>query len=196
MAPKIIGIGGYARAGKDTLYGFLRDFLKERYQVDTQRVALADKLKTELAPFLKEMYGIDAFTQDPNEKSLIRPLFVEHGRIRRTLSYGTHWTSAVEDKVNTCILQGIVPVITDIRYNHFPKDEVFWLHHKGGIIIHVTRLDSGGLPLPAPNEEEHIHDVKTKLAADYLVRFPTTDLDTLKGMAYEQFERIFKNEQE
>lgn len=177
--PFVVGLSGTARAGKDTFCSMMRD-LFARYDIgNVERVALADKLKSELDPFFKENFAISAFTQIKEEKDLIRPMLVAYGKIRRVQSKGTYWTRFIEPQVNKIILDGKIPVITDIRYGEYPEDEVFWAKNKmNGKLIHIERhIDKDGVRsvIPPANEDEAMNDSKMIFAANYHVRWETTN---------------------
>ena len=83
---KLIGIAGFARSGKDTFYQRSAQLLsKEGYK--STRIAFADALKNELNELLLSNIGISAFTEEDQEKDLIRPLLVTYGtHLRRHLN--------------------------------------------------------------------------------------------------------------
>jgi hypothetical protein len=178
----VIGITGFARTGKDTLCGALL----ERANEASRRVALADELKREMAPIIKNYFNIDAFTDDDKEKSLIRPLMVAWGGIRREETQGTHWTALVTEKVKDIVACGGWAIITDIRYANpkFKNDEVNWLKDNGGKLIHLKKykLKSVSIDLDgriklrrvftkAPNEQEKTNDKILIGKADFKIEW-------------------------
>ena len=81
----IIAIGGNARSGKDTLGRNLVYILKE-YGIKAKTYSFADQLKQETDEFLKKTLGISAFTENDDEKNIIRPFLVFWGtEIRRKM---------------------------------------------------------------------------------------------------------------
>ena len=70
---KIIGISGFARSGKDLFTTVAQSVLKE-HGLKTERYALAYELKNDLKDLIKTKVGIDVFTENTEEKNIIRPL--------------------------------------------------------------------------------------------------------------------------
>jgi hypothetical protein len=173
MKIKPVGITGVARAGKDTLFKLIQKHLGEK-GLQVQRIALADPLKSELDSFLIERFGISAFTEVPQEKELIRPMLVAYAKVKRISSKGTYWTSIAQKKVEDCLSKGIVPVITDVRYDQFPEDELWWLKTKNnGVLIHISRVDTEGKIIQPPNVDEAENDPKLKDGATFGISWKT-----------------------
>lgn len=190
----LIGIAGVARSGKDTLYECIQEWMFG-FNVLTQRVALADELKKSLSQPLEDI-GIDVWTSDSETKSLIRPFLVSYGRIARVSTEGTHWTSKVQTHITNLMHKGIVPVVTDIRYAEFTKDELYWVKQNGGILIHVSRYDIGEYGekrwIMPPNEDEAINDPLLREAADFRIEWPTLgDRESIKEFAFKEFNEGF-----
>lgn len=185
----IIGITGVARSGKDTFYCVLNKFLNEK-NLKSERVALADKLKEELGDFIKEKFKINIEKCDGEDKELIRPLMVAYGKCRRVQTEGKYWTSLIENKIKDLKKDGIIPIITDIRYIEYKEDEYSWLKSKDGILIHISRkLTDGSLVQPA-NIEEKSNDNKLKAVADFSICWDTCQ-DT--NFLYELMQKNLKN---
>lgn len=185
---KFVGIGGVARAGKDTLFSILKQYFLSKLGQNVERVALADNLKRELDPIFIQHFGISAFTQDTGEKALVREIIVPWARLKRTQSQGKYWTSLVKPHVETLISNNIVPVITDIRYDLYEEDETNWVLNQGGFLIHIQRqLKDGSLVLPA-NKDEEENDPKVRAKAHLKLTIPTfEDLNDLRDYLFEQF---------
>ena len=79
---KLIGFAGYARTGKDTACELLGG----------RRIAFADALKDDLADIVERRYGLDPSALTPEQKEIIRPLYVAHGMIGRAID-PTMWIS-------------------------------------------------------------------------------------------------------
>jgi len=171
---KIIGISGVATSGKDTLCNIISRYLTQK-NIEAKRIALADNLKNDLKDFILDKFSIDIYKASPEEKSLIRPIMVSYGRIRRSISKGTYWTSKVENDLENLISKNITPIITDIRYMEYPEDEFFWLKNKNGILLHISRLDLNGNLIPPANIEEKENDLKLKEVADLKLTWKTED---------------------
>ena len=84
---KLIGVGGYARAGKDMFVKIASKILSDN-GYKTKKFAFADELKHDLDPWLCEKYGISAWTTNDAEKALIRPILVAHGCAKRNQTQG------------------------------------------------------------------------------------------------------------
>ena len=188
-----IVLSGVARSGKDTFCNLLIEYLADK-GVKAKRLALADKLKEELDGFLMANLNISAFTQNPDEKKLIRPILVEYGRVKRIVSNGTHWTSTLEPSVISAINNGIVPIITDARYSEYEKDEIWWAKNKiNGILVHISRTDIfGNLVLP-PNIDEAKNDPLIQAEADHKIEWESkNDVSMLSlGKYIERFAKSF-----
>ena len=169
----IIGIGGNATSGKDSLYDCLNKIL-EKHKIETDRIALADPLKTEINDFTKNHYGISAFTKNPKEKDIIRPLMVVHGKIKRMMTNGRYFTEIASPRVESNYNDGILSICSDIRYMSYEEDEVSWLRKNNGVLIFVERINSDGSIVPPANNDETINNEKIKKCADFIFRWPTT----------------------
>ena len=178
---KVIGIGGFARAGKDTFVKIACDILKKN-GYNPIRIAFADILKEEVDEMLKaNNFKLDVYTNDPEEKAKIRPLLVWWGCTRRTLSPdGLYWIDYIEQTMGDYINDGTNPekkvfLISDVRF----PNEAKWIHENwSGWFIHLKRYTivpdddrpmgfplaawkAGGFPKEydiAPNDEEAIQD--------------------------------------
>lgn len=161
---KIIGISGVATSGKDTLCNLIIEFLKEK-NINSKRIALADKLKEDLFLFVKDKFNINIFDLNPEQKKIIRPILVGYGMAQRSISKGTHWTRMIESYLHDLQKENILPIITDIRYQEYPSDELFWLKNHNGILVHISRTENGR-EIPPANSEEEKNDKHLKENAD------------------------------
>jgi hypothetical protein len=162
---RIIGISGVATSGKDTLCQLIIEHFKNK-NIESKRLALADKLKEDLYSFVKEKLDINLFNPSKEEKSIVRPFLVSYGKIKRILSEGKHWTNLLNKDLEELMDNNINPIITDIRYSEYDEDEFFWLKEKNGILIHITRTDENNEPIEPANKEEHFNDKKLRDLAD------------------------------
>jgi hypothetical protein len=144
----IIGISGVARSGKDTLANnFVKIF--KYLGVKAKRYAFADELKREVRPFLKKKTGLDSFTQNDDEKKMIRPFLVAYGtHIRRALNENC-WI----DTLSSYLKNNEIAIISDVRY----KNEADWIQ-KNGFLIHIARLDKENNLIKPANSEELEND--------------------------------------
>jgi hypothetical protein len=160
---KLIGITGFARSGKDTVFKTAAEILSKEGQ-SSYRVAFADALKNELNKLLHENTGISAFTEDNVDKELIRPLLVTYGtHIRRHLNPNC-WIEKVQPIVIHQLNQGDFVFVTDVRY----ENEAQWIKINGGTLINVVRQG-----IQPANHEEHKNSIKIKPHIDYHVKWPT-----------------------
>ena len=195
--PFVIGVGGLATSGKDTFFSLLQSYL-EAYGIKARRFALADELKKEIDPYLQSQFGISAFTTNPEEKRLIRPCLVSHGFVRRQTTKGAYWTGKIDSAIQESIENGIVPVVTDIRYAEFDVDELAWLSKSGGKLVHVTRyvehaIQNGEMVktfIAPPNEDERKNDPIIKERADFRVEWRTEKSLSTLGQYVEDFVKI------
>ena len=179
----IIGISGYARSGKDLFTTVAQEVLKQR-DLKTERFALAYELKSDLKDLIHAKTGIDVFTENTEEKNIIRPLLVAYGDVMRKITEGKYWTQKVEQRLGKS--NADVVFITDIRYDHYIEDECAWLQNKqGGKLIHVTKYVMSPMPQgkrfsknkqtkvyqAAPNEHELINDPKVRKRADLKIEW-------------------------
>jgi hypothetical protein len=193
MVKNVIGISGVARAGKDTFALILMNQLIASGK-SVIKFALADALKQDCDEFCKKNFGFSAFTQATEEKDLIRPFLVWYGDAQRKRTNGTYWINIVHSNLEK--IEADYAIITDIRYAHYPKDEIHWVKEDcNGIVIHVSRFEKSCDEIsthegnteyiykkkfiqPA-NNHEALNDPKVKSLADYRIEWehqPTVDL--------------------
>ncbi len=180
---KIIGISGFARSGKDLFTTVAQRVLKE-HGLETERYALAYELKSDLKDLIKTKLGIDVFTENTEEKNIIRPLLVAYGDVMRKTSGGKYWTQKVEQRIGKS--KSDVVFITDIRYDFYPEDECTWIQYKmAGKLIHLTKYKLSTMPSgrrfsknkitkiydSAPNEHESLNNPKVLKRADIAVEW-------------------------
>lgn len=171
-----IGLSGVAGAGKDLFFSLLSK------KVNCVRYSIADNLKKEVTEWCCDHYGIHPLTCSRAEKDLIRPLLVTHGTIKRGQSNGRHWIEALNKKIknNKNNLINSIVIITDVRYDDYPEDEVYWLKEElGGCLVHISlydvvcrlNADFKKYVMPA-NEEEARNNPKLQNQADYVIEWP------------------------
>lgn len=167
--PLVIGVGGFARAGKDTFVKIAKNILKEN-GYSSIKLAFADPLKEEIDPFLREHYNISAWTDDTEEKALIRPYLVAHGCGKRIISNGRYWVDKIDQALETIHFNEDVVFISDCRF----PNEADWLHNKwNGWFVHLKKYSVTNNPYEhnlydvAPNSEEAMNDPICEQKADY-----------------------------
>lgn len=166
---KLIGVTGFARAGKDTFYELSSRHLQGTGK-KSKRFAFADVLKGECDEITLKHTGISCFTSDEREKFLIRPLLVAYGtHLRRHLNPDC-WIDSIKGQVRSSLEGGDVVFITDVRF----KNEVDWIISEGGSVVNIERDGVG----PANPDE----DSQSKLIAplvDHSLRWETFGEDFL-----------------
>jgi hypothetical protein len=144
-----IGISGFARSGKDTLCrALIRVFQKNN--LNAKRFSIAGDL------ILMDRINIDTFTENNEEKEIIRPLLVEYGKLMRKKTKGRYFLDNFEEKTDT------IHIIPDIRYCEYEKDEIYWLkNEKNGFLIYLEREN-----IKPANETEEKNNKIIKTIAD------------------------------
>ncbi len=187
--PIVIGVSGMARAGKDTFVKIARKILKENgYTSD--KLAFADALKSDIDEWLIEKYGISAWTDNTEEKNIIRSFLVAHGCGKRIQTQGKYWIDKIDDKIRSFIYSASYPQNTISKHVIFISDcrfpnEVDWVHNKwNGWLIHLKKYsfatyiqgcemtkDAVNTEIKiydrAPNDEEAKNDPICEKNADY-----------------------------
>lgn len=198
--PLVIGVGGFARAGKDTFVKVAKKILTQNGYSST-KLAFADALKSELDPFLREYYGIDAWTDDTKEKSIIRPIMVAHGCQKRIQTNGRYWVDKIDETLKSGRINEDVVFVSDCRF----PNEADWLHNNwGGWFVHLKKYSVQDLVYhkeifkdgylttervenknqkvfdTAPNSEEATNDPICEQKADYRLELENVMEKTLR----------------
>lgn len=169
--PKVIGLSGVARSGKDSFYKHLATAASS-YNKSIIRVAFADQLKKDLADFIYDRSGISVFTNNTKEKEIIRPILVAYGQMMRNLTKGVYWVDKIDELIKSSLRKdpSVSVCITDVR---FPNEVEFVQHTYDGYVVHLSRKSlDGSLVLP-PNEEEAEQDPILHDMADYTAVWET-----------------------
>jgi len=157
LRPRLIGIAGFARSGKDTAAKILQQKFLQNWGEEMKIISFAKALKEDCEPFFQKHFGISAFTEISLEKELIRPMLVEYGQAMKKKFGDTIWMDKAIAAVGT---RGIVP---DVR---FPI-EIDAIKGMGGTIVYVDKIG-----VAAANELEERHDKVLRDKADYVIRWP------------------------
>jgi len=162
----IILISGYARSGKDTLAKALIEYARTK---ESARVSFATPLKRAVQLALNELGlgHIDAFTEDPKLKALLRPLFVEVGKAARAIDKDVFVKAAWKDICDLGSNGKELLVVPDLRYSN--EIELFrkWGEGVGDTVKHIHIRRSGN---EAANQEEY-ESVKALPSPDDLCVF-------------------------
>lgn len=170
---KLIAFTGFARSGKGCFCSAAEDKIDFFYpNLKVEQFSFAKELRLELESFLLEKLGISAFTEDPEEKELIRPYLLAHGNARRKTSNNQYWIKKLEQQIfhSDCD----VAVITDLRFAETENDELGWFKKNGGKLYHLKRyvsdIDSQQASFdPAPNDYEKENNPKLEESADAVI---------------------------
>ena len=180
-----IGISGVAGAGKDLFFNLLSK------RIGVRRFALADQLKDDCASWCYDQYNIDPLDCSREEKEQIRGLLVFHGVFKRKLTDGRNWINKLDPKIKSFLTNAQtddVPVVTDIRYQEYEKDEVYWVKNElNGVLVHVSQYQNkdGKRAWRAPaNGEEARQDPILKNHADFLVEWEKIKCDNPQENEY------------
>ena len=163
-----IGISGAALVGKDTLCNALIYKFNFKCNLIAQRCSIAgDFVRNDLQILIKQNLGTCVDMHKPEEKARIRPLMVEYGRYMRSQTNGRYFI----DKINkdTNFGSKFIPIVPDIRYAEYEKDELFWLKkEKTGILIFLERKG-----IKPANKFEKKNNFIMKKKADFVFNIPT-----------------------
>jgi hypothetical protein len=202
MEPLFIGISGVARSGKDTLARLLKSEL-ESLGKECVIVNLAKPLKSELDDFCYSNFVISAFTDNTDDKKVIRDLLVGYGSAKRKLTQGRYFTEKADKELLNS--KADVIIVSDVRYDEYEKDELYWISQEhNGLLIHVSRFiydtiqeeDNGdwtglnGRTFVKPaNQHEEANDPKIADKANYKLCWPTFEKNS-DSMCLEHVEKI------
>ena len=150
---QLIGIIGFARTGKDSMASILSELMQEKGD-QCKITSFAYYLKKDVDSFLQSRLNISAFTEDPKEKEIIRPLLVCWGtQIIRNKIDSEYWIRKMHNVRVVHRSQGIKTIIPDVRF----ENEVEWIHSLGGTTIYIERAGVGPI-----NSDEETHTKKLK----------------------------------
>ncbi len=126
MKKLLIGVSGYARSGKDTLTGNVIRFLETK-GIRARQFSFANYLKQDLRDLCLSKFNIDSFTENTEEKTLIRPILISYGETARNISKGTYWWKLVKSEVDNAFKNNEIDVaiVSDCRfYEYEGQDEI------------------------------------------------------------------------
>jgi len=192
---KIIGVAGYARAGKDTFTSIALDILNKN-GIKAKQYSFAETLKEEVKEFLQKNCGVDVYTQDTELKKDIRDFLVWYGTTFWRKRDPNRWIRRVDSQLKSDGNAIDIAIVSDVRYSN----ECEWIHSWGGYLVHITayrmcsgtQYDSAGRRVEhrewrqyydAPNEQERINDPLVKAQADYKLEWPVKGLGLKEAVA-------------
>lgn len=146
----MIGIGGIARSGKDTLARNLLEIIERDLGANVQIFSFAHELKRKINPFLKQEFGISAFSDNTEDKKIIRPILVSYGESMKAFYGENVWYSHLMNHIKITLGNDkIFPIVSDVRFDF----EANAIKENEGKVIHISK--TGNQPA---NEIEALND--------------------------------------
>jgi hypothetical protein len=171
---QVIGVSGVAGSGKDLFSSAVeQELVLKGFKV--KRISLAAALKSEVRRWCFENYGIDSIDCSREDKEKIRDFLVFHGTTKRNASGGRHWIDIIDSIIRMEKDNYDYFIISDVRYDDYEKDEVYWLKEElKGVLVHVQlywveqRLNGHKKVFQQPvNSEEARNDPKLLKKCNY-----------------------------
>lgn len=170
----IVGISGVALAGKNLFAAKLNQKLtKLSYKVN--EYSFAYQLRKELEPILKKNFGFDVWTQNAEEKALIRPMLTFWAAIRRRQSKGTYFWEKTWKKIKKNKHENDINLITDCRFAEWKGTDEADFVKANGILIHLRKYEiiNGKKHFQPPaNDFEKVNDPKIRKSSDVKIDWP------------------------
>lgn len=155
----IIGIGGVARSGKDTLARVFAKILQQRgYNVVID--SFAKPLRDDSDDFLYENFGISAFTTDNKEKEIIRPFLVGFAECHRKQTKGGFFWRKMAERIEP-LASGTIILIPDLRFAEYQEDEIDFVN-RNGWSFHLSLFNERGGKTGPANRTEAVNDTLLK----------------------------------
>ena len=148
----MIGVGGLARAGKDTLSKCLKKVIENDFGCEVEIVHLADKLKSDLDNLISENFHFEAFTEGIREKELIRPILVAYGEAMKSQWGKDVWMRKLAEEIENRNPKKFF-IVSDVRFDfecRYIRDNFDgWNIHikKNGSKIAVNKTEKENDPL-------------------------------------------------
>ena len=183
---KVIGVSGFARAGKDTFVTIAKNILA-KHGIVAKQYSFAEQLKKEVEPFLRDTCKCDVWTIDSEIKKDMRDFLVWYGTTWWRKRDPMRWIRNVDSAMRVDTTGVEVALVSDVRY----PNEAEWVHALGGYLVHVEAYKNQLVYCPmtgqtagatekkyfdAPNEQEKINDPIVSKASDYLLEWQSKGL--------------------
>jgi hypothetical protein len=169
----MIGISGIARAGKDTLANYLKVVVEKELNRKVEVVHLADSLKSDLDKIVSCNFNFQVFTENNEEKELIRPILVAYGEAMKKKWGKSIWLKKLyEDLKKKQESENIFYIIADVRFDFEVED---LQKNSDAWVIHISKV---GSEIP-PNEVEKINDPKVREISDICHSWPPYEPDKM-----------------
>lgn len=176
---KFIGVTGFARSGKNLYCDVAKEILKKN-DISSEIHSLAYSLKYDCNPFLLKHFNISAFTENTNEKIIIRPFLIWFGMEMRRKNNRV-WIEKLSDRLRS--VKTDVVFISDVRFSTNELDELGWLKDElNGKLVHVKKYirlpmsDDRKYVGPASDDEEK-NDPLMQQRADYFIDWEHIDIE-------------------
>jgi len=167
----MIGVGGLARAGKDTLSKCLKKVIENDFGCEVEIVHLADKLKSDLDNLISENFHFEAFTEGIREKELIRPILVAYGEAMKSQWGKDVWMRKLAEEIENRNPKKFF-IVSDVRFDfecRYIRDNF------DGWNIHIKKNGSE----IAVNKTEKENDPLVQKEADIKHRWPAYQPDKM-----------------
>ena len=134
----LLGTTGFARSGKDSFCKIAKKVLIDAgYKVKIYSFASA--LKREVEPFLKDVCGVDVWTNDTEIKTDIRDFLVWYGTTFWRKRDPERWVRNTDKQIRLESHLYDVSIISDVRY----WNEADWIHTidapiTDGWLVHIS----------------------------------------------------------
>lgn len=139
------------QSGKDTLVRHLIS-LNPRFT----RFGFADRLRDDLAPFVRQYFDKDVWTTIPIIKEGLRPLLIGYGMAQRAFNED-HWVARSVGHAREIMAKDplVIPIWSDGRF----VNEIRYLRAEFGDGFRLINLTREGAPPPTDEEEKHFRQV-------------------------------------
>lgn len=174
----LIGISGKARAGKDTVAGFLHKVCYEQTGMGLPQISFAEKIKS----IATDLFGWDGSKELLEQEDQGRKLLINLGNKMREIR-STVWVDYVVnnlDKFHANSRDVAGYVVADVRF----KNEAQIIKNAGGFLIRVERPGKQ-LDIDDPTETD-CDDVKF----DYVIHNNNEGLDNMLKEVYKLYEAL------
>ena len=165
----MIGISGLARSGKDTLAKNLAKIITNELGLEVKIFSFADRIKWQMKDVINDNYNISPYTEDTEEKNIIRDILVSHGETMKKIYGETIWADLVIANIKRS-KDKFFPIISDVRFDF----EAETLKNNDGLIVHISKI--GNEP---PNEIEAKNDPLVQKVADICHSWPEYEPDDM-----------------
>ena len=176
----MIGVSGLARAGKDTMAQCLKKIVERELKCKVEIVHLADELKSDLDKLISTKLNCLVFTEDNQEKELIRPILVSYGEAMKKKHGKDVWLRKLNNKMQEkSKLEKIFYIVSDVRFD-FEAD--FIKEDLNGCVIHISKINND----IEPNDTEKLNDPLVRKKSDIKHSWPIchpNNMDTCQDHA-------------